>query len=139
MKEVGAKIGGEGNGGIILPELHYGRDALAGIALFLSFMAEKKMKVSEIRKQYPDYVMVKDKVELKAGLNLDEVLQKISEKYQAHPQNKVDGVKIEFENSWVHLRKSNTEPIIRIYAEHTNQQNCEILAEKFKTELLSLI
>ncbi len=139
MKEVGAKIGGEGNGGIILPELHYGRDALVGIALFLSFMAEKQLKVSDIRKQYPNYVMVKDKVQLKEGLNLDEVLQQISENYKEQPQNKVDGVKIEFEDSWVHLRKSNTEPIIRIYAEHNNQENCVALAEKFKGELLSLI
>lgn len=139
MKEVGAKIGGEGNGGIILPELHYGRDALVGIAMFLSFMAERKEKVSVMRSKYPNYVMVKDKVQLTAGLNLDEVLQKISESYKHYTQNKVDGVKIEFNDSWVHLRKSNTEPIIRIYAEHTNQENCEELAEKFKTELLSLI
>jgi len=139
MKEVDAKIGGEGNGGIILPELHYGRDSLVGIALFLSFMAETKMKVSEIRAQYPTYFMTKDKAQLTEGLDLDKVLNQISEKHSEISQNKIDGVKFEFDDSWVHLRKSNTEPIIRIYAEHTSQQACEKLAQQFKTELLELI
>jgi len=139
MKAVGAKIGGEGNGGIILPELHYGRDALVGIALFLSFMAESKMKVSEIRSKYITYFMVKEKAQLTAGLNLDKILNEISEKHKHIKQNKIDGVKFKFENSWVHLRKSNTEPIIRIYAEHTSKEACNELAQKFKTELLDLI
>jgi len=139
MKEVNAKIGGEGNGGIILPELHYGRDALVGIALFLSYMAESKKKVSEIRNQYPNYFMTKDKAQLTAGLNLDKVLNQISEKHSDISQDKTDGVKFEFEDSWVHLRKSNTEPIIRIYAEHISQEACDELAQKFKTELLELI
>jgi len=139
MKAVNAKIGGEGNGGIILPELHYGRDALVGIALFLSFMAESEMKVSKIRSQYTDYFMIKDKAQLTANIDLDKILNEISEKHSDIAQNKIDGVKFEFEDSWVHLRKSNTEPIIRIYAEHTSKEACQQLAQKFKTELLELI
>jgi phosphomannomutase len=114
MKEVKAVIGGEGNGGIILPDLHYGRDALAGIALFL---AESGKSVKQIRRSYPDYFIIKNKMELQQGLDLKAIFDKIRIKYKSHPVNTEDGLRIEFENDWVHLRSSNTEPIIRIIAE----------------------
>ena len=117
MKEVKAVIGGEGNGGIILPDLHYGRDALAGIALFLTFLAESGKSVKQIRRSYPDYFIIKNKMELQQGLDLKAIFDKIRIKYKSHPVNTEDGLRIEFENDWVHLRSSNTEPIIRIIAE----------------------
>jgi len=117
MKETSAIIGGEGNGGVILPELHYGRDALVGIALFLSFMAKTKLKCSEIKSLYPNYVIIKNKIEINKDTNVQELLQKVAQKYAAYNPNTTDGVKIDFENGWVHLRPSNTEPIVRIYAE----------------------
>jgi len=117
MKAQNAIIGGEGNGGIIYPGLHFGRDALAGIALFLSFMAKTGKKCSEIRKQYPAYFISKNKIQLSPEMDVDRILEKVAEKYAGQPINTIDGVKIEFDKEWVHLRKSNTEPIIRIIAE----------------------
>jgi phosphomannomutase len=131
MKETNAIIGGEGNGGIILPELHYGRDALVGIALFLSFMAKTKLKCSEIKALYPNYVIIKKKIELTPDINIQELLQKVARKYQVHNPNTIDGVKIDFENGWVHLRPSNTEPIIRIYAEAETAEEAEELMVLF--------
>jgi phosphomannomutase len=125
MKETNAVIGGEGNGGIILPELHYGRDALTGIALFLSFMAKTKLKCSEIKALYPNYVMLKNKIELTKDIDVNEILKKVAQKYTAYNPNTIDGVKIDFERSWVHLRTSNTEPIIRIYVEAENETAAE--------------
>jgi phosphomannomutase len=117
MKAVNAVIGGEGNGGIIIPDLHYGRDALIGIALFLTHLAKSKKSVKQLRNTYPDYFMSKNKITLDNHINVNDVFQKIQSKYKSHPVNTEDGLKIEFENDWVHLRTSNTEPIIRIYAE----------------------
>ena len=135
MKETNAIIGGEGNGGIILPELHYGRDALVGIALFLSFMAKSKLKCSEIKKLYPQYVIIKNKIELTPSTNVQEILQKIAQKYASCHLNTIDGVKIDFEHGWIHLRPSNTEPIIRIYAEAENAME----AKKLTDELFHLV
>lgn len=138
MKEVKAVIGGEGNGGIIYPELHYGRDALVGIALFLSHLAENKLKASELKETYPAYTISKNKIELTPDIDVDLVLQKMTEKYADQPVNTEDGVKIELGNEWVHLRKSNTEPIIRIYAESTDEKKAHALAEKIMEEIRSL-
>ncbi|MET3731732.1 phosphoglucosamine mutase [Moheibacter stercoris] len=138
MKEIGAKIGGEGNGGIIYPELHYGRDSLVGIALFLSYLAEKDMKLSELRASYPPYFMGKKKIDLQAGIDVDAILKKVEEKYQSEEISTVDGVKIDFPTQWVHLRKSNTEPIIRIYTEAPTQDQADALADRFIEELKSL-
>ena len=117
MKEVGAVIGGEGNGGIIVPDLHYGRDALIGIGLFLSHLANSGKSIRQLRGFYPDYVMSKNKIELANGVDVKAIFEKIKQKYKNNPINTEDGLKIEFENDWVHLRTSNTEPIIRIYSE----------------------
>ena len=117
MKEVNAVIGGEGNGGIILPDLHYGRDALVGIALFLTQLVQSGKSVKQLRRSYPDYFIIKNKMELQQGLDLNSIFDKIRAKYKTHPVNTEDGLRIEFENDWVHLRSSNTEPIIRIIAE----------------------
>ncbi len=135
MKQVNAVIGGEGNGGIIYPELHYGRDALVGIALFLTHLAETKMKVSELRASYPSYFIAKNKIELKKGIDVDAILKTLHEKFIAQPCNTEDGLKIEFGNEWVHMRKSNTEPIIRIYAESKNEQSANDLAKKMIKEI----
>jgi phosphomannomutase len=117
MKATNAVIGGEGNGGIIVPDLHYGRDALIGIALFLTQLAESGLTTRHLRNTYPDYYISKNKITLDKGINVKDIFKKIQEKYKQHPQNTEDGLKIEFDNDWVHLRTSNTEPIIRIYAE----------------------
>ncbi len=117
MKEVNAVIGGEGNGGVIVPALHYGRDALAGIALFLSHLAISKKSVKQLRNTYPDYFMSKNKITLEDGVDVKAIFAKIKKRYPHAKFNEVDGLKIDFENDWVHLRTSNTEPIIRIYAE----------------------
>lgn len=130
MKETNAIIGGEGNGGIILPELHYGRDALVGIALFLTFMAKTKLKCSEIKNLYPQYFISKNKIELTKDINIQQLLDKIANQYADLKPNTIDGVKIDFENCWVHLRASNTEPIIRIYAEADSMENAERLAKE---------
>lgn len=129
MKEVNAVIGGEGNGGIIYPESHYGRDALVGVALFLTHLAKKKIKVSELRASYPAYFMSKKKIELTPTLDVDGILKEIEKRYQAEEVNTIDGVKIDFENHWVHLRKSNTEPIIRIYTEAGSQSEADQVAD----------
>ena len=125
MKEVRAVIGGEGNGGIIYPELHYGRDALVGIALFLSFIADDSEKLSEIKKRYPRYEMIKDKIQLDESINIKELLKKVKEHYQGEQITDIDGIKIDWEDSWLHLRASNTEPIIRIYAEAKTKERAE--------------
>lgn len=117
MKEVNAVIGGEGNGGIILPDLHYGRDALVGIALFITHLVSSEKSAKQLRGSYPDYFIIKNKMELEQGLDLDSIFNKIRIKYKSHPVNTEDGLRIEFDNDWVHLRSSNTEPIIRIIAE----------------------
>lgn len=139
MKQTQAIIGGEGNGGIIFPELHYGRDSLVGIALFLTHLAEKNIRVSELRKEYPAYFMSKDKIELTPGLNVDSILEKLAEKYASEEISTIDGVKIDFPENWVHLRKSNTEPIIRIYTEAKSQTQADELGHRFKKEILSLL
>ncbi len=130
MKQVNAIIGGEGNGGVIYPALHYGRDALVGIALFLSHLAESKMSCSELRKKYPNYVISKNKIELTPGIDLDRILAAVKDEYKQYPQNDSDGLRIDFENEWVHLRRSNTEPIIRVYAESANAESAAKLANK---------
>lgn len=128
MKAQSAIIGGEGNGGIIYPELHYGRDALAGIALFLTHLAGSGMNSADLRRSYPDYYISKNKIELEVGMDVDAILESVQEKYKDQPINSIDGVKIEFDKEWVHLRKSNTEPIIRIYSESTNEEKANQLA-----------
>lgn len=130
MKETNAVIGGEGNGGVIYPESHYGRDALVGIALFLSHMAHEKKKVSEIRATYPTYFMGKNKVDLKPGIDIDAILAEVKEIYKDQKVNDIDGVKIDFPNKWVHLRKSNTEPIIRVYSEAPSQAEAEAIGQE---------
>jgi phosphomannomutase len=139
MKETNAVIGGEGNGGVILPELHYGRDALVGIALFLSHVATIKKPVSLIRAMYPSYGMAKNKIELSPNVDLTVIFEKLRNKYLAYPQNTVDGLKIEFDTDWVHLRKSNTEPIIRIYSESGTVAQANVLAEKIMTDIKTFI
>jgi phosphomannomutase len=141
MKQTKAVIGGEGNGGIIFPELHYGRDALMGIALFLTQLAKSKMTASELRKSYPNYFISKNKIELTPQINVDEVLEKIKSKYAHEKINTADGVKIDFEKEkeWVHLRKSNTEPIIRIYAESQNEKKADELAKRIIKDIQEVI
>lgn len=138
MKANKAVIGGEGNGGIILPEAHYGRDALVGIALFLSLLTEKQLSVSALKKTYPLYFMSKKKIDLMPTIDVDQLLNTIEQNYAHEPLTTVDGVKIDFVDSWVHLRKSNTEPIIRIYTEAPSQQQADELANRFITELKAL-
>jgi phosphomannomutase len=135
MKETKAVIGGEGNGGIIYPELHYGRDSLVGIALFLSYLAETNKSVSSLRKEYPAYYASKNKIELTPELDVAAILMAMESKYKSEDINTIDGVKIDFENQWVHLRKSNTEPIIRIYTEAKSQQAADELAQRFIKEI----
>jgi phosphomannomutase len=132
MKRVNAIIGGEGNGGVIYPELHYGRDALVGVALFLSHLAKKRIKCSELRAQYPDYFVSKNKITLTPETDIDKILQKIKDKYSSYRISDIDGVRVDFdkEKKWVHLRKSNTEPIIRIYAEASSGDEAATLAKQ---------
>ncbi|MDD3195877.1 MAG: phosphoglucosamine mutase [Paludibacter sp.] len=130
MKETNAVIGGEGNGGVIYPASHYGRDALVGIALFLTHLARKAVTVSELRKTYPEYYISKNKKELSADINVDEVLQRLADTFAHYEVNTIDGVKIDFPNGWVHLRKSNTEPIIRIYSEAGSMEEANALANQ---------
>jgi phosphomannomutase len=139
MKETKAVIGGEGNGGVILPELHYGRDALVGIAIFLTHLAKFGKPVSMLRSSYPNYFISKNKIELTPEINVDEVLEGVKTKYKKQPVNTVDGVKIEFDKEWVHLRKSNTEPIIRIYSESATQATAETLAKKIISDIKEII
>ncbi|MEN8125792.1 MAG: phosphoglucosamine mutase [Bacteroidota bacterium] len=138
MKETNAIIGGEGNGGIIYPESHYGRDALVGVAIFLTHLAKSKMTCKELRDTYPNYFMSKNKIELTPDLDVDKILETIKNKYQDEKVNTIDGVKIDFKNEWVHLRKSNTEPIIRIYTESTSQENANNLAKKMMNEIVEI-
>ena len=138
MKEKNAVIGGEGNGGIILPDLHYGRDALVGIALFLSHLAKLELSCSELRLTYPSYFMSKDKIKLDKTVNVDSIIKLISKKYSDQKINKEDGLKIDFKDSWVQLRKSNTEPIIRVYSEAKSQKDAIALSLKFINEINSL-
>ena len=135
MKKNKVVIGGEGNGGIIYPDSHYGRDALVGVALFLSLLADKKMSVSALRKTYPSYFMGKNKIELTPGLDVDGILKTMEERYKNEQITTIDGVKIDFSESWVHLRKSNTEPIIRIYTEAKSQEEADSLGDKFIAEI----
>lgn len=130
MKATNAIIGGEGNGGVIYPESHYGRDALVGIALFLSHLAHKNMKVSELRKTYPAYFISKQKIELSPAIDVDAILKQVEEKFASEKVNTIDGVKIDFPEKWVHLRKSNTEPIIRIYSEAKTMQEADELGQE---------
>ncbi len=135
MKETNAVIGGEGNGGVIYPKAHYGRDALVGIALFLSLMAEEKCKVSDLRKHYPEYFISKNKIQLTPSTDVDAILRAMKDKYKNERVNDIDGVKIDFADSWVHLRKSNTEPIIRIYSEASTMEKADAIAHKIMNEI----
>lgn len=139
MKKHKALIGGEGNGGVIYPEIHYGRDALAGIALFLTHLAKFGKSCSMLRASYPNYHISKNKIELIHGIDVDKILIGVKEKYKKHPINTVDGVKIEFGKEWVHLRKSNTEPIIRIYSESESQSTADNLSQKIISDIRELI
>lgn len=137
MKETGAVIGGEGNGGVIYPAAHYGRDALVGVALFLTLLAKSGKKVSELKKQYPAYAIAKNKVELTPEVNVDAILKAIKTKYASEKITDIDGVKIDFKDSWVHLRKSNTEPIIRIYSEAKTLEKAQALGESIKKVIIN--
>ena len=130
MKANKAIIGGEGNGGIIYPESHYGRDSLVGIALFLTHLAEQNMSVSALKATYPSYFMSKNKIQLTPQLDVDAILTSFQKKHEAEEISTVDGVKVDFAESWVHLRKSNTEPIIRIYTEALSQEKADALADE---------
>jgi phosphomannomutase len=135
MKEVNAVIGGEGNGGIIVPDLHYGRDALIGIGLFLSHMAHSRKNLKNLRNSYPDYFISKNKIELDKGVDVKTIFEKIKGKYKNQPANTEDGLKIEFEKDWVHLRTSNTEPIIRIYAESQFETTADNIARRIMQDI----
>ena len=135
MKDTGAVIGGEGNGGVIYPELHYGRDALVGVALFLTYFAGLSMSMSELRKTYPAYYASKNKIELTPEINVDLILETIKNRYSNEKVNDIDGVKIDFAENWVHLRKSNTEPIIRVYTEAKTMAEADALAKRFISEI----
>ncbi len=139
MKEVGAVVGGEGNGGVIYPESHYGRDALVGIALFLSSLAQKKMTVSQLRATFPDYYMAKNRIDLQPGTDIDAILAKVKEMYKDEQINDIDGVKIDFPDKWVHLRKSNTEPIIRVYSEASSVEEADELGKKIMSVVNAMI
>lgn len=139
MKEVNAIIGGEGNGGVIYPELHYGRDALAGIALFLTHLARYGKPVSVLRSSYPAYFISKNKITLTPEMDIDALLDKVREKYQKQPHSTIDGLKIEFDKEWVHLRRSNTEPIIRIYSEGNSETIANNLANKIITDIKEIL
>ena len=139
MKETKAVIGGEGNGGVIYPELHYGRDALVGIALFLSHLAHKKCTASELRDSYPKYCISKNKIQLTPEIDVDSLLQTMADRYKHEEVDTTDGVKIYIDKEWVHLRKSNTEPIIRIYSESSSLESANLLAERIKQEIKDAI
>jgi len=139
MKETNAVIGGEGNGGIIYPEFHYGRDALAGIALFLTHLAKSGQKISLLRASYPNYFISKNKITLTPEMDIDALLSKLRQKYRKQPHSTIDGLKIEFDQQWVHLRRSNTEPIIRIYSEGNSETVANNLAKKFIEDIKEII
>jgi phosphomannomutase len=142
MKEVGAVIGGEGNGGVIYPDSHYGRDALVGIALFLSLLAEKKQKVSELRKTFPEYFIAKNRIDLTPDTDVDAILLKVKDMYSTDKDvmvNDIDGVKLDFPDKWVHLRKSNTEPIIRVYSEAHSMEEAEEIGKKIMDVVYAMV
>lgn len=139
MKATNAVIGGEGNGGVIYPELHYGRDALVGIALMLSYMATTRMSCVKLRSQYPDYKISKNKIELRGNMDTAKILDSIASRYASYEVNRADGVKIDFEDSWVHVRSSNTEPILRIYSEATTESTAENIAQKILQDIREII
>ena len=139
MKEVNAVIGGEGNGGIIVPDLHFGRDALIGIGLFLSALSQNKNGIKSFRAKFPDYFISKNKIELQNGVNVNEIFDKIKKKYKNQPANTEDGLKIEFDKDWVHLRTSNTEPIIRIYAESNFETTANNIALRLMQDIKEFI
>ena len=139
MKRTDAVIGGEGNGGVIYPGLHYGRDALVGIALYLSSLAESGMKCSALRKTFPDYYNSKNKIELQPGTDVDDIISRVRKNYEAFPVNDKDGIRIDFDREWVHLRKSNTEPIIRVISESTSPEKADALSAKMIREIHDLI
>jgi phosphomannomutase len=138
MKSTHAIIGGEGNGGIIYPELHYGRDSLVGVALFLTYLANQELTVAQLRASYPQYYMSKNKIELTPTLDVDAILEAMTKKYQHEDISTIDGVKIDFPTEWVHLRKSNTEPIIRIYTEAPTQEAADALAFRIIDEIKAI-
>jgi phosphomannomutase len=138
MKAEKAVIGGEGNGGIIVPDLHYGRDALIGIALFLSHLAKAATTCSSLRASYPAYFMSKKKMDLNASLSLSTIFDQLKKEFASYPMNDIDGLKIDFENEWVHLRSSNTEPIMRIYTEAKSQDAADQLADKIIELILKI-
>ena len=135
MKQTGAVIGGEGNGGVIYPALHYGRDALVGVALFLTFLVKKGMTMTELRATYPAYYASKNKIQLTPEIDVDKVLHEMKTRYAGEKVNDIDGVKIDFPDNWVHLRKSNTEPIIRVYTEARSPEEADALAARFIAEI----
>jgi phosphomannomutase len=139
MKLNDAVIGGEGNGGVIYPELHYGRDAIVGVALVLSYMATSGKSLWELKQSYPNYTISKNKIELTPDIDMEALLATLEERYKDYPHLTIDGLKIEFGNDWVHMRKSNTEPIIRIYTESKSEKDANDLAEKFKAEIREII
>jgi len=139
MKEVNAVIGGEGNGGVIIPELHYGRDALAGIALFLTHLAKSGKGIKALRNTYPDYFISKNKIDLGEGIDVARIFDAIKKKYSRHPINTEDGLKIEFDRDWVHLRTSNTEPIIRIYAESGTETMANNIAKRIMEDIKEMM
>ena len=139
MKETGAVIGGEGNGGVIYPESHYGRDALVGVALFLSLLAKSGKKVSELRATYPAYEIAKNKIELTPEIDVDAILEAVKKRFAGERISDIDGVKIDFADSWVHLRKSNTEPIIRIYSEAHTMKEADDLADSIKAVIAEMV
>jgi phosphomannomutase len=139
MRRTNAVIGGEGNGGVIYPASHYGRDALVGVALFLSLLAKSGKKVTELKKTYPAYAIAKNKIELTPNIDVDAILEAVKVKFSNEQITDIDGVKIDFKDSWVHLRKSNTEPIIRIYSEAENMDEANKLAEQIKEVIYSMI
>ncbi len=139
MKAIDAVIGGEGNGGVILPELHYGRDALVGIAIFLTHLAKSNKNTSSLRASYPNYVISKNKIQLEEGVDVDKIIAGIKDKYKQYPQNTEDGLRIDIEEDWVHLRRSNTEPIIRIYSESSTEQTANAIAQKMQKDILEVL
>ena len=139
MKRTGAVIGGEGNGGVIYPALHYGRDALVGVALFLTLLAKSGKTVSQLKSGYPQYSIAKNKVQLTPEINVDAILAEVKKEYSNEKITDIDGVKIDFADSWVHLRKSNTEPIVRVYSEAATPEKAEALANSIKQVILDMI
>jgi phosphomannomutase len=135
MKKQHALIGGEGNGGVIIPQLHYGRDALAGIALFLTHVAEQNIPLTELKKSYPAYQMIKDKIQLTPEVDVQQIILRLKDAFKSEILNETDGLKIDFEEGWVHLRSSNTEPIIRIYAEAADEHTAKSLIHSVKSKI----